>query len=279
MGVKKERIVIGRGARGFGFRFVCAGLVAVLGIGCATTGPGGKKSLILIGDGEERSLGSRMAGQIKTENRFVADPAVSEYVNRVGQRIVRLSDRPGIPYEFSVIESKDVNAFALPGGYIYVYTGLLRQLDTEAQLAGVLGHEISHVVARHGVKQLQEGLGLQVLSQIILGGSSETTQALAGQGLGLLMKGYSRSMEREADQLGILYSTRAGHNPQGMVQVLEKLNQLSGGRDGFWENLSSDHPPEAQRIAAVKAEIQAKGLDVGLPDDPKSYRAMKARLK
>ena len=271
--------MIGRDARGAGFRLICAGLLAVLSFGCATTGPEGKKSLILIGDGEERSLGSQMAAQIKTENKFVADPAVSEYVNRVGQRIVRLSDRPGIPYEFAVIESKDVNAFALPGGYIYVYTGLLKHLDTEAQLAGVLGHEVSHVVARHGVKQLQEGLGLQVLSEILLGGSSETTQALVGQGLGLLMKGYSRSMESEADHLGILYSARAGHNPRGMVQVLEKLNQLSGGSGGFWEALSSDHPPASRRIAAVQGEIESMGLDVGLPDNEQTYRAMKVRLK
>jgi len=271
--------VNGRDWRGFGYRLMCATLLAVLGSGCATTGPGGKKSLILIGDGEERSLGSRMAGQIKAESQIVTDPTVNEYVNRVGQRIVRLSDRPGIPYEFVVIESKDVNAFALPGGYIYVYTGLLKHLDTEAQLAGVLGHEISHVVARHGVKQLQEGMGLQVLSQILLGGSSETTQALVGQSLALLMKGYSRSMESEADHMGILYSTRAGHNPRGMVQVLEKLNQLSGGGGGFWESLSSDHPPPARRIAAVKADMNAMGLDVGLPDNAQAYQTMRVRLK
>ena len=247
--------------------------------GCATTGPGGKKSLILIGDSEERSLGAKMAAQVQAENTFVTDPVIADYVNRLGQRIVRLSDRPDIPYQFKVIESKQVNAFALPGGYVYVYTGLLRQLDTECQLAGVLGHETSHIVARHGVKRLQEGLGLEVLSSAIFGGSSETTKAVVGQGLGLLLQGYGRQAEREADSYGVIYAARAGMNPEGMVQVLEKLDKLSGGKSGFWENLASDHPPAAERAASVRAEIHSKGLDAGLPNDPEPFKNIKARLR
>jgi len=264
-------------ANGFVLRLLGMSVVAAV-LGCATTGPGGKKSLILIGDGEERALGAKMAAQIQSENKLVSDRVVTQYVNRVGQRIVRLSDRPGIPYEFSVIESKDVNAFALPGGYIYVYTGLLKHLDTEAQLASVLGHEVSHVVARHGVKQLQEEMGLDVLNRILLGESGETTQALVGQGLGLLRKGYTRSMESEADEFGVLYTARAGLNPEGMVQVLQKLEKLNARNNGFWESLTSDHPPAPQRIAAVKAEIRSKGLDAGLPNDPDPFRNVKARL-
>ncbi len=247
--------------------------------GCATTGPGGKKSLILIGDSEERSLGAKMAAQLQAENSFVTDPVIIDYVNRLGQRIARLSDRPGIPYQFKVIASKEVNAFALPGGYVYVYTGLLRQLDTQCQLAGVLGHETSHIVARHGVKQLQEGLGLEVLSGIVFGRSSQTTQAVVGQGLALLQRGYGRQAEREADSYGVLYAARAGYSPEGMVQVLEKLDKLSGGNGGFWENLASDHPPAAQRAAAVRAEIHEKGLDAGLPTDPEPFNTIKARLR
>lgn len=254
-------------------------MVAALLAGCATTGPGGKKSLILIGDAEERSLGAKMAAQVEAENTLVTDPVITDYVNRLGQRIVRLSDRPQIPYQFKVVASKEVNAFALPGGYVYVYTGLLRQLDTECQLAGVLGHETSHIVARHGVKRLQEGLGLEVLSGLVFGGSSETTKAVAGQGLALLLRGYSRQAEREADSYGVLYAARAGMNPEGMVQVLEKLDKLSGGGGRFWETLGSDHPPASERAATVRAEIRAKGLDAGLPSDPEPYKNIKARLR
>lgn len=252
---------------------------AVLVAGCASTGPGGKRSLILIGDSEERSLGAKMAAQLQAENSFVTDPVITDYINRLGQRIARLSDRPGIPYQFKVIASKEVKAFALPGGYVYVYTGLLRQLDTQSQLAGVLGHETSHIVARHGVKRLQEGLGLEVLGGIVFGGSSETTKAVVGQGLALLRRGYGRKAEREADSYGILYVARAGLNPEGMVQVLEKLDKLTGGGGGFWEALSSDHPPASQRAAAVRAEIREKGLDAGLPSDPEPFKTIKARLR
>jgi len=247
-------------------------------MGCATTGPGGKKSVILIGEAEERDIGAKMAAQIRAEKRIFPDRTVGDYVNRTGQHIARLSDRPGIPYQFTVIEDKTPNAFAVPGGYIYVHTGLLRILDNQAQLAGVLGHEISHIVARHSVKQLQEGLGLQILSTLVFGGSSQATQTAVNVGLALLLRGYSRDAEAEADSYGTLYMARAGFNPEGMAQVMDKLATLSGSGDGFWENLASDHPPAAKRAAAVRAEIKAKGLDAGLPMDPEPFRTVKSRV-
>ena len=258
------------------------GTVLVLGLvfaGCATTGPGGKKSVILIGETEERDIGAKMAAQIKAEKKVYADRVVTDYVNRTGQHIARLSDRPGITYQFVVLEDKTLNAFALPGGYIYVHTGLLKQLDSQAQLAGVLGHEISHVVARHSVKLLQEGMGLQILSSLVFGGSSQATQTAVGVGLALVLQGYSRGAESEADSYGAIYMSRAGFNPEGMAQVMDKLAAASAGGDGFWENLASDHPPAAQRAAAVRQEIKDKGLDAGLPFDPEPYRTVKSRIQ
>jgi len=253
-------------------------LLGVLVAGCTTTGPGGKKSVILIGETEERDIGAKMAAQIRTEKKIFQDRTVTDYVNRTGQRIARLSDRPNLPYQFTVIEDKTPNAFAVPGGYIYVHTGLLRILDTQAQLAGVLGHEISHIVARHSVKQMQEGLGFQLLSTLVFGGSSQATQTAVNVGLALVLKGYSRDAEAEADSYGTMYMARAGYNPEGMAQVMDKLAALSAGGDGFWENLASDHPPAAKRAAAVRAEIKQKGLDAGLPSDPEPYRTIKARV-
>src|SRR6267378_129722 len=243
------------------------GALLVLGLalpGCATTGPGGKKSVILIGESEERDIGAKMAAQVRAEKRIYADRVVTDYVNRTGQHIARLSDRPDIPYQFMVIEDKTLNAFAVPGGYVYVHTGLLRELDSQAQLAGVLAHEISHIVARHSVKLLQEGLGLQILTSLVFGGASQATQTAVGLGLALIMRGYSRGAEEEADSYGTIYMARAGFNPEGMAQVMDKLAASSGGGDGFWENLASDHPPAAKRAAAVRAEIKSKGLDAGL---------------
>jgi predicted Zn-dependent protease len=251
------------------------GLVA---LGCATTGPGGKKSVILIGETEERDIGAKMAAQIRAEKKIYSNRVVTDYVNRTGQNIARLSDRPNIPYHFTILEDKTVNAFALPGGYVYVYTGLLKQLDTQSQLGGVLAHEISHIVARHSVKQLQEGLGFQILSTLVFGGSSSATRAAVDVGLALVMQGYSRDAEAEADAYGTMYMARAGLNPEGMAQVMDKLSALSAGGEGFWENLASNHPPAARRAAAVRAEIKSKGLDAGLPFDPDPYRTVKSRL-
>ncbi len=260
--------------RGWSFALALSLLVP----GCATTGPGGKKSVILIGESEERAIGAKMAAQIRAEKKIFSDRVVSDYVNRTGQRIARLSDRPDIPYQFTVIEDKTPNAFAVPGGYVYVHTGLLRVLDNQAQLAGVLAHEISHIVARHSVKQLQEGLGLQILTTLVFGGSSSATQTAVNVGLALVMRGYSRDAEAEADAFGTLYMARAGFNPEGMAQVMDKLATLSGSGEGFWENLASDHPPAAKRAAAVRAEIKSKGLDAGLPMDPEPYRTVKSKV-
>jgi len=258
------------------------GVVLVLGLvlaGCSTTGPGGKKSVILIGETEERGIGDKMNAQIRAEKRIYTDPMVNDYVNRTGQRIARLSDRPDLPYQFAIIEDKTLNAFAVPGGYVYVHTGLLRELDSQSQLAGVLGHEISHIVARHSVKLLQEGLGLQILSTLVFGGSSQVTQTAVNVGLALVLKGYSRGAEAEADEYGTIYMARAGYNPEGMAQVMDKLARASASGDGFWENVASDHPPAARRAAAVRAEIKAKGLDAGLPFDPEPYAGVKCRVR
>ena len=253
-------------------------LVGLFAAGCMTTGPGGKKSVILIGETEERDIGAKMNAQIRTEKKIYTDRIVTDYVNRTGQKVARLSDRPDIPYQFTVIEDKTPNAFAVPGGYVYVHTGLLRMIDTQSQLSGVLGHEIGHIVARHSVKRLQEGMGFQVLSALVFGGSSQTTQAAVNVGLALVMQGHSRQAEAEADTYGTMYMARAGYNPEGMAQVMDKLATLSSSGEGFWESLASDHPPAAARAAAVRAEIKSKGLDVGLPADPEPYRTIKARV-
>jgi predicted Zn-dependent protease len=256
--------------------------VLVLGLvlcGCATTGPEGKKSVILIGESEERDIGAKMAAQIRAEKKIYADRVVTDYVNRTGQNIARLSDRTDIPYHFAVIEDRTLNAFALPGGYVYVHTGLLRELDSQSQLAGVLGHEISHIVARHSVKLLQQGLGLQILSSLVFGGSSTAAQTAANVGVALILQGYSRGAEEEADSYGTIYMARAGHNPEGMAQVMDKLAALSGGGGGFWENLAGDHPPAVKRAAAVRAEIKTKGLDAGLPFDAEPYSGVKSRVR
>lgn len=247
---------------------------------CATTGPGGKKSLILISTSQEVSIGKEFASEVDSTNPVSGDSVIIAYVDEVGQKIARISDRADLTYHFSVIDTPVVNAFACPGGFIYVYTGLLKTMDNEAQLAGVLAHEISHVVARHGVKRLQQILGLQVLLSIALGESSELTQQAVGTGIGVLLQGYSRDNEFDADEYGTLYMQKGGYNPEGMVQLLEKLQEMSKHDPGFFEKIMATHPPTKDRIQRVQRQIQ--GFDPSaknLPFNEEEYLKIKDRLR
>jgi len=249
-------------------------------IACATTGPGGKKSLILISESQEVSIGQGMDQQVRETEKLLPDSLWQAYINDIGQKIVAVSDRSDLPFHFAVIESDQVNAFAAPGGYVYFYSGLIREFESESELVAVMAHEISHVVGRHGVKQLQSIMGVSVLLDLALGESSDQTRAIASTGVGILLQGYSRSQEAEADNFGVTYMVRAGWNPNGAVSMFEKLAAMSGDREaGFFEKLASSHPETKDRIAAVKSQIAAMGqLPPGLIDDSPRFELLKRRL-
>ena len=255
--------------------------LSLLLLSCATTGPGGKKSLILISTRQEVSIGESLVQDIESQNEVTDDSILAEYINQVGQKIANLSDRTDIEYHFKVLESPEINAFACPGGFIYIYTGLLKTMDNEAQLAGVLAHEIGHVVARHSVKRLQQVLGFQVLLSIALGESSELTQKAIGTGFVLIMQGYSRKNEFEADYNGALYMAQAGYHPRGMIQLFGKFKKMEKGRkDSALDQLLASHPPTADRIAKVEEHIQSFNLaDRELAFGEEEYQNIKSRLK
>ena len=248
---------------------------------CATTGPGGKKSLILISTRQEVAIGESLVEDIESKNKVTQDSILADYVNWLGQKIASLSDRKDIEYHFKVLESEEINAFACPGGFIYIYSGLLKNMDNEAQLAGVLAHEIGHVVARHSVKRLQQVLGLQVLLSLALGESSELTQRAVATGIGVILQGYSRQNEFEADYNGAYYMTKAGYNPEGMIQLFGKFEEMEEGRkNAFLDQLLASHPPTPDRIAKVKEHI--KLFDLGgkkLVFGEEDYKKTKSRLK
>jgi predicted Zn-dependent protease len=254
-------------------------LLGLLAAGSASARLGQRKSSIVIGETEEREIGAKMAAQIRAEKQVVADKTLADYVSRTGQDIARLSDRPDMTCRFAVIQEKAIQAFALPGGYIYISTGLLKELDTQSQLAGVLAHEIGHVVAGHGVKQVQDGLEFNALSTLVQGGASkESTQVVVNAAIAAVLAGYNKGMEAEADTYAAMYMARTGMNPEGMAQAMDKVAKLSDGGDGFWENLDKKHEPAAKRAAGVRGEIKDKGLDAGLPSDPQPYRLVKSRI-
>ena len=178
-------------------------------------------------------------------------------VQEIGRRIARVSDRQDVAYQFGVIREKGLNAFTLPGGTIYVYTGLIEQAD-EDELAAVLSHEMGHAAARHTAKQLQADLGFTLLMQIAAAaGAAPDAARVADSMYGLLRNGYSRQDELEADRLGIRYALRAGYNPEGMVTFLEKMLQEhpedAVDKASVWRRT---HPLTSDRIAQAKKEIE-----------------------
>lgn len=261
---------------------VGAGLVIVaLLTACVTTGPGGKTSLLLFGSDYEVGLGSSVNQQILEQEKLLDDSLWQGYVSGIGQRIVKVCDRTDIEYHFGVIDSDQVNAFALPGGYIYFYTGLLRIMDSEAQLAAVMAHEISHVVARHGMKRVQKALIAQLGYSVVFGDSesSQVRDAALAISLNLLFSEYSRAAESEADQYGILYMKNAGYNPQGAVEMFTRLAAAGEHDPNMFEKMMSSHPQTQDRINRATAQIQGFGqLPGGLETGASRYSEMLARL-
>jgi predicted Zn-dependent protease len=262
------------------FSFALTVLILAILLSCATTGPGGKTDLILISDSQEVGLGQQFDAQVRSEAKVLADQQWQDHFNDIGQRLVAVCDRKNIEYHFTVIESDDINAFATPGGYVYVYTGLLKLMESEAELAAVTSHEISHIVARHSVKRLQQALGLSVLIELVTGESdSKTLETAIGIGLGVALSGYSRSNEREADDFGIHYMAQAGFNPKGAVDMFEHMAAASPGKRNFFENLLATHPETQERISNANAQVGQYGADIQSRDMGEAhYSQMKSRL-
>lgn len=207
---------------------------------------------------KEIKVGKRYAQEIERQAKMVEDPVITEYVNRVGQNLVRNSDVK-IPVSIKVIDSEEVNAFALPGGFFYVNAGLIMRAETEAELAGVMAHEIAHIAARHGTRQATRGqlVNLASIPLIFMGG-------WAGYGIRqgasvLIPMGFlqfSRSFEREADLLGLQYLYKAGYDPTAFVDFFEKLQAAEKRKPGTMAKVFSSHPPTDDRIENAQANIQ-----------------------
>ncbi len=248
-------------------------------ISCVTTGPSGKTDFIFISTPEEVEIGKQVAADVEAEEKLLRNSTVQNYVNGVGQKIARVCDRRDVDYEFKVIDKDEINAFACPGGFIYVYSGLLETLDNEAQLAAVLAHEISHVVARHSVKKLQNIYGYSILAQIALGDKAEGAAGdIVNVAASLILQGYSRDNEFEADRYGLLYAKNAGYNPKGMIQVFEKFKKMEGSRPSAVLGLLASHPPATDRIERAESEIK-NILGTSLPYHEDRYKKIKSQLQ
>jgi predicted Zn-dependent protease len=208
------------------------------------------------GTESEVRLGRQLAAEVDRTAKFVDDPIITEYVNRVGQNIVLHSDAK-VPFTIKVIDSDEVNAFALPGGFFFVNKGLILAADNEAELAGVMAHEIAHVTARHVMENQAklQAMDIGMLAGIILGGPILGNVLYNGGGLfeGLAFMKFSRGAESEADKLGVQYMWAAGYDPTAMATMFEKLEAKNKKKPGFIARAFMDHPaPADRRMAALQ---------------------------
>jgi predicted Zn-dependent protease len=234
-------------------------LVTLIGWGCATNPATGRRQLILMSEQQEVQTGRESDAQIRKQMGVYDDPALQRYISSVGMKLVPQAHRPDLPWTFTVVDEPAVNAFALPGGFIYITRGILPFLRNEAELAGVLGHEIGHVDARHSAeaysKQLGAGLGLAVAG--IFAPGTQPLQGVAGAGLQVLFLKYGREAELEADGLGVGYESAAGWDPRGvpsMLNTLARLDEADGTRRGV-PNWALTHPPAADRVTRVQDAV------------------------
>ncbi len=209
----------------------------------------------MIGTQQEVAIGNQVATEIETKYKLSQDTAQTERVNTIGQRIAAVSDRQDLKYHFKVLENKDINALSTPGGYVYVNTGLLGEA-TDDEVAAVIGHEVGHIAARHAVQAMQSHMGASLFASLVFS-QVETTEQVrqaAAIGLNLIMLGYSREDEFEADKLGVRYAYYAGFDPNGAVTFLEKLwrQEKDNSMDKALVYLRS-HPLYSDRIAKARA--------------------------
>ncbi|MBZ5720320.1 MAG: M48 family metalloprotease [Acidobacteriia bacterium] len=210
-------------------------------------------------EGEIR-MGKAYAQMIDSSVKLVRDPVITEYVNRIGQNVVRNSDSK-VPFTIKVIDASEINAFALPGGFLYVHSGLLMAADEEAELAGVMAHEVAHVAARHATRQMTRANFANIASIPLIfvgGGVGYAARSAAGIGLPISFLKFSRGFEEEADYLGLQYMYKTGYDPQSFMSFFEKVQAKEKQKPGTLSKVFASHPPMASRIANTQKQIDTK---------------------
>jgi predicted Zn-dependent protease len=205
----------------------------------------------------EIRMGKQYSQQVDATSKLITDPVVNEYVNRIGQNLVRNSDAK-VPFTIKVIDTDEVNAMALPGGFFYVNSGLILAADEEAELAGVMAHEIAHVAARHAMREMTRGNILQISSIPLIfigGGIGYGIQSAASLALPLTFLSFSRSFEAEADYLGVQYMYKSGYDPQAFLTMFEKLEAKEKKKPGTLSKAFATHPQTPDRIEKSQEEI------------------------
>ena len=249
---------------------IAAVLAALSLANCAQNPVSGNPNLVLLSESQEIAIGQREDPSVRKQYGVYDNASLQQYVNAVGQKLAKTSHRPGIAYQFLVVDSPEINAFALPGGYIYITRGILAYLNSEAELAAVLGHEIGHVTARHSVQQLTAVTAANVGASLLQIFVPETRNVLGDNAINLLgsalLSGYGREHELEADRLGAEYLARSGYDSQAMVRVVAVLKnqevfdaevaKAEGREPRAYHGLFASHPDNDTRLQQVVGEAK-----------------------
>lgn len=254
-------------------RFILSMLASCLVLcasGCVKNPVTGKREIVLVSESQEIAMGQQSDPQVREEYGIVDDAKLQTYVQTMGKKLVAVSHRPNLEWHFTVVDSPVVNAFAIPGGYVYMTRGILAYMGNEAELAGVMGHEIGHVTARHTVRQLTRAQLAQIglTAGSILSPTFGQFGNLAESSVGLLFLRFSRDSEREADRLGIEYASRAAYDPREVSNFFEVLGRLSAANDR--ETIPgwlSTHPDPPERVHTTRALAREWIQTLGLTDE------------
>lgn len=261
------------------FRFALLSMLFLIIGSCAVNPVTGKRELMLVSEEQEIAMGKQSDPAVVAQFGLYPDETLQKFIDDKGQQMAAISHRPELNYEFKVVDSPVVNAFALPGGYVYFTRGILAHFNNEAEFAGVLGHEIGHVTARHSARQQTTQtfgtLGL-VVGMIAVPELAQMGES-AGQALQLLFLKYSRDHESESDRLGVEYSTKIGYDAHQMAGFFATLDRLSGGAEGRVPTFMSTHPDPVDRnrkVGAMASEWQAKYPNQQFSVNRESYLRM-----
>lgn len=255
-------------------RIVAVCLSLLILAGCAQNPVSGQNDFVMMSESQEVAVGRQADEQIKKQYPVYQSQALQDYVNRVGQKIAKQSHRPDLQYRFTVLDTPEINAFALPGGYVYITRGIMAYLNSEAELAAVLGHEIGHVTARHGVRQQSAAqaanIGMAVASIFLPELNMAGAQDLANMVGGALLSGYGREHELEADRLGAVYLARSAYDPQAIIRIIgvlkdqesqdAQLAKQEGREPRRYHGLFASHPDNDTRLQQAVGEADKQAV-------------------
>jgi predicted Zn-dependent protease len=253
-----------------------SGVVTLLVL--ASCGSGGGLGGGSISLDEEWQLGNQMAAQVAQQVHIVNDPQALAYIRDVGERLHAQTSIANRPFEFEIVDDPSVNAFSIPGGHVYVNTGLIGTAGKADELAAVLAHEISHITQRHVIKQAEKQQQISVLGAILLGQNAGALQTLVAQVLaGGAMARFSRADEKEADDKGLELMVRAGYDPHGMLDFFQRLVALEKGGNSSAARFFADHPGTQDRIDDISGRIAKMAKTSGIVDEP-DFQAIRGRF-